>query len=624
MAKHRCFNCMKIFEYSDSICPHCGHINKKETKEVYHLAPGTILAGKYELGVVIGYGGFGVVYKAWDNNLNQVVAIKEYYPTAFLYREAGNKKAVVFDKKNITLFNNGKEEFLEEARNVARFNQHPNIVHVFDFFEENGTAYFVMEYLDGDSLKKPIRDAKKEGRGIEHKVAVSITLAVLNALKGIHEAGIIHRDIKPGNIFLLKNGTVKVFDLGAARFSDNDTEKTRTIIITPGYAPPEQYQGKSKQGPYTDIYAVGALLYEMLTGIKLEESIERRAHDNTVPPHEINSDIPLSISNAVMRAIAIQPQIRFQNVNEFAQALRKQKEVRSAKQEIKYRKTKRNIKIALILVGILLIGLFCKHQYDKMYTDAELATTSLEVWIVDRDEGLDITENQYREMLQEFIQAYPQVTVTITAIPESQYVEKLVAGLENGNGPDVFESTLLPDTYNNWLEPIDDLLNYSNFDASQYYFLDRYVELFPSKCKLPLTVNIPVRYTNLLDDSLQDGNSYEGYLKGEYNYNGYLSDYSKIQNDMAGIYAINNQFPQGMEGEFEHLWSICSDSKEQEKKAAIRMLYYLLSDNAQEVLTVQDNNGLPLNKNVLEVYVEVNSDFYYVPTILETLQVKGE
>lgn len=141
-----------------------------------------------------------------------------------------------------------------------------------------------MEYLDGCSLKVFLQANREKKKTMSVDTALQITQAVLSGLKAIHEKRIIHRDIKPGNIFLCKDGTIKLIDFGAARFASEDTEKTRTIIITPGYAPAEQYQTKSKQGAYTDIYAAGAVLYEMLTGIKPEESINRKVEDNVEEP----------------------------------------------------------------------------------------------------------------------------------------------------------------------------------------------------------------------------------------------------------------------------------------------------------------------------------------------------
>ena len=157
--------------------------------------------------------------------------------------------------------------FLAEARNMAMFNTHPNIVNVYEFFEENNTAYIAMEFLKGMSFKQYIA---AQGGKIGWQTAVSVVLSVLDGLKEIHRAKIIHRDVSPDNIFLVptddgKDYRIKLIDFGAARFASGEEEKTLSIILKPGYAPPEQYRSKSRQGPWTDLYAVGAVLYRAIT-----------------------------------------------------------------------------------------------------------------------------------------------------------------------------------------------------------------------------------------------------------------------------------------------------------------------------------------------------------------------
>ena len=238
-----------------------------------------------------------------------------------------------------------------------------------------------MEYLDGCSLKTFMQVKRKKGSLVGTDTALQITQAVLSALKATHAVKVIHRDIKPGNIFICKDGTIKLIDFGAARFSDNETEKTRTIIITPGYAPAEQYQTKSKQGAYTDIYAVAAVLYEMLTGIKPIESINRKVEDTVVEPRLVNPEIPQYISSAVMRAMAIQPEIRFQNVDQFSKALRSEKEVRDAKKEIRYRKRRRALRIAMLALFVAAGAALCVFQYQNVRREAILDPAVLTVWV---------------------------------------------------------------------------------------------------------------------------------------------------------------------------------------------------------------------------------------------------
>jgi len=620
----RCLKCMEVYE-EPGLCPFCGFDNKSKPKEPYHLYPGTILNNKYILGTVIGFGGFGVIYKAWDNNLNRIVAVKEYYPTTYLNRIEGEKQVHIYDVKNIDIFEKGKREFLEEARNLAKFNQHPVVVNIFDFFEENGTAYFVMEYLDGCSLKSVIVNAAKQGKRLSVKTSLQITQAILGALKAVHSENIIHRDIKPGNIFICKNGTIKLIDFGAARFSDQDKEKTRTIIITPGYAPAEQYQSNSKQGPFTDIYAIAAVLYEMLTGIKPDESINRKVEDLVEHPRNINKDVSKSLSNAVMRAMAVNQEIRFQNVDQFAKALVASKAVRDANNEIKYRRRKRNLKIAFIFLFIALITGFAYKMYQNDRLEAVLEECEVELWApYNTEEGETTKKSLYEAMLEEFKSDYEQVTVDIKLIEESKYKEELISALQNGTGPDLFDSSCLTTIDYEELETLDNFFEFSEYDESQYYFMNRYEQLYPSKKQLPLSLCITVRYGNDLHENLPDDYDYDKYINSEANYIGTIFDYEKIQKDMAGIYTIDKSMEDVTNHRFTNLWSINIDSSDKEKNAAIRVLYYFLSEISQEELTVQNNNGLPLNKNIMSIYTDVNNDFTYVLDCIESLEILGE
>lgn len=603
----------------EHICSHCGYDQRTVPREVYHLQPRTVLHQKYQIGVVIGFGGFGIVYKAWDLALNRVVAVKEYYPTMYLKRDPGMTQVILFDKKNEDAFLKGKEEFLTEARNIAKYNSHPNIVHVYDFFEENGTAYFVMEYLDGKTLKQYMREAKQQGQVIALDSAIMVTRSVLSALSAAHKDKIIHRDIKPGNVFILNDGTVKLFDFGAARFADEDQEQTRTIIITPGYAPPEQYQKKSKQGPYTDIYAVGAMFYEMVTNVKLEESINRKVVDEVRNPNEWNSSIPLPINNAIMRALAIQPEIRFKTVEEFDAAIVSKKETRDAKSELKHRKRIRNLKvaaIALVIAGLLgAVG----SQYLKSYVVASLTETTLHVWVkeipvTDGSDAKEETQAIYTAMLQQFGNDYPKVQIDLTVIDRDNYESTLQAALAEGNGPDLFETTDIAgmDAYE---EPTTAFFTENPIDVTNYFYLGNYGTYFKNQGELPLAVDVPVVYENAMTENLPDSSVYEEYTGGQANYVGTFLDYDRVQNDMAGIYAIRED---KIEDEtFAYVFSVNKDSTDENKIAAFRVMYYFLSNTAQEELALTYGLGIPMNKEVWAEYVEYNSDFEYLTSALE-------
>lgn len=623
----RCLNCLK--EYQDEqgdICPFCGYVRDSKPLESYHLYPGMELSGRYTIGTVIGFGGFGTIYKAWDQTFDQIVAIKEYYPTTFIRRIPGEKQVNIYDKKNAVQFEKGKEEFLEEARMLAKFNSHPNIVHVYDFFEENGTAYFVMEFLDGYNLKAFLLLNKKSGNKISVDNALQITLCVLGALKSVHESGIIHRDIKPANIFVCKDGTIKLIDLGAARFSDSEAEKTRTIIITPGYAPVEQYQMKSRQGPYTDIYAIAAVLYEILTGIKPDESINRKVKDTLVEPIACNDEVPEGINNAVMRAMAVQPEIRFQTVDQFANALKSKKSVRSAKKEIDYRRRRTAVSVFFLAMVVLVSGAVSYGFYNKKRKEAILSPAELSIWIPYGDEGEKAAVALFNNMTSEYLQNNEMIIMEVSAFPQDEYEEALKKAISDGKGPTVFDSTCLTNEDYEYLADLSDFFAFSIYDPDAYYFLNQYDTYFPSKKQLPLTADVPVIYRNTVsqDDLIAD--TYNDFAsQNAHIYFGMVSEYSKVQRDLPGIYEVD--YPGASVetyGRFYNLWSINALADDSQYNAALRLLYYLLSETAQDYLTIQNNNCLPLNKDIMQVYIEVNGDFEKLLPYLETVKVKGE
>lgn len=282
------------------------------------LKPGVILKERYKIEEVIGAGGFGITYRAWDPLLQSYVAIKEYYPSGIATRSADSSKVCVPVGQEQREYHRGKIRFLKEAQYVARFQSEPNIVSIYDYLEENDTAYMVMEYLHGCTLKQYIRE---HGGRLDTDHILHICLSVLDALAVVHKAGMIHRDISPENIFICEDLTVKLIDFGAAKQVYLDGEQTMSVVLKPGYAPPEQYAKKDKQGPWTDIYALGATLYFAATGEKPEESFGRVLEDTIKPVCEVNPEIPRAMSQVIMRAMSVKIEDRYQTVEAMREAL---------------------------------------------------------------------------------------------------------------------------------------------------------------------------------------------------------------------------------------------------------------------------------------------------------------
>lgn len=282
------------------------------------LKPGVILKERYKIEEVIGAGGFGITYRAWDPLLQSYVAIKEYYPSGIATRSADSSKVCVPVGQEQREYHRGRIRFLKEAQDVARFQSEPNIVSIYDYLEENDTAYMVMEYLHGCTLKQYIRE---HGGRLDTDHILHICLSVLDALAVVHKAGMIHRDISPENIFICEDLTVKLIDFGAAKQVYLDGEQTMSVVLKPGYAPPEQYAKKDKQGPWTDIYALGATLYFAATGGKPEESFGRVLEDTIKPVCEVNPEIPRAMSQVIMRAMSVKIEDRYQTVEAMREAL---------------------------------------------------------------------------------------------------------------------------------------------------------------------------------------------------------------------------------------------------------------------------------------------------------------
>lgn len=307
----RCLGCMEEFQEGYGICPYCGYEVGTPPREAYHMEPGTLLKeGQYLVGGVLGFGGFGVTYIGWDRKLRRKVAIKEYLPGEFSTRIPGQSRVTTYEGERTEQFQSGLDKFLEEARMLAEFRSADGIVQIYDTFKENGTAYIVMEYLEGKTLKSYLEQKGK----LPVEEAKAILHPVLEGLKKVHEMGILHRDIAPDNIFLTEDGKVKLLDFGASRFATTSHSKSLSVIIKPGYAPVEQYRSRGDQGPWTDVYSLAATFYHMVTGIVPEDAMERVEKEELKKPSRVGAVIPKSVEHAVMNALNIKTGDRTQDL----------------------------------------------------------------------------------------------------------------------------------------------------------------------------------------------------------------------------------------------------------------------------------------------------------------------
>lgn len=311
-----CYHCMNKLNDNDKFCSYCGKNNSAEIP-AHHLLPGTTLNGKFTVGEALGEGGFGITYIGRDENLDMRVAIKEFFPSGFVNRTntvTSQINEITSDERK-DFFEKGKERFLNEARVLAKFSGEPGIVDVRDFFEENNTAYIIMEFLEGTDLKSYL----KQNGTISPESVVNMLYPVMHSLKKVHAQGLIHRDISPDNIMVLNN-TVKLLDFGAARSVSAESNKSLSVMLKPGYAPEEQYRSKGNQGPWTDVYAICATMYKCITGITPDDSAQRVYSDEVKTPSALGINISPVIENAIMRGMAVHQQDRYQNMDELIDA----------------------------------------------------------------------------------------------------------------------------------------------------------------------------------------------------------------------------------------------------------------------------------------------------------------
>ncbi len=287
-------------------------------ENLHCLRKGTRLIGRYTIEKVLGQGGFGITYLGIDELHEKKVAIKEFFPQGIVTRNIEYEDAVtvtfVGEKDN---YNKGKEKFLKEARIMARFSKDEGIVKAQDFFEINNTAYIVMEYLEGITLKQYLRENER----IEPEELLELFVPLIESLDEIHSQGLIHRDISPDNIMVLLGGKIKLMDFGAARDYTDFGEKSLSLILKPGYAPPEQYQTHGVQGPWTDIYALCATMYKCLTGENPPDAIERVMDDNLKEISEFGIPVSKQMEETIIKGMSISARNRYQNIEEFCEDL---------------------------------------------------------------------------------------------------------------------------------------------------------------------------------------------------------------------------------------------------------------------------------------------------------------
>ncbi|NYZ12167.1 serine/threonine protein kinase [Azospirillum sp. RWY-5-1] len=311
----RCPNCFAD-KGGATTCASCGWPGQSDSRSGIHLPPGALLHDRFRIGRLIGQGGFGATYLGWDDRLHVKVAVKEFYPSNLISRLPGGTRVAAFSDVHEEAFRLGLEKFMDEARMLARLRTIKEIVVVQDFFEENGTAYIIMELLQGKTLKRFIAD---NGGAVDGRRALGLLAPIMKALQAVHEAGLIHRDVSPDNIFITESGERKLLDFGAARQAAGQGAQL-TVILKPGYAPPEQYSQDAKQGPWTDVYAMCATIYCAVTGKAPPDATSRFLSDTIPRPANLGAKVPPAFEKVLMSGLAMRQHDRPQSMLDLLRA----------------------------------------------------------------------------------------------------------------------------------------------------------------------------------------------------------------------------------------------------------------------------------------------------------------
>ena len=326
-----CMGCMSELEQNTGPCPFCGFDIKRYDRPKNSLPLYEIVHGKYLIGRVLGIGGFGITYIAWDFYQSKKVCIKEYFPRSVAVRNPQAQSyteqisvsiqySMLMQTQSVTkiknAYKNGLQAYIKEAENLSKFYLLPGIVSVRDFFYGNRTAYIVMEYIDGIDMK---RYAGLKGGRLSPPIVFSLLNDVFQSLDQIHRANIIHRDISPDNIMLTRQGKAKLIDFGAAKNFENS--ENASILLKHGYAPIEQYDRDGKQGPWTDVYSLCASIYYLLTGKRIPSAQKRIEQDTVELLQVMGVPVAENVDRAIQKGLSIDRMERYQTIGELYQDL---------------------------------------------------------------------------------------------------------------------------------------------------------------------------------------------------------------------------------------------------------------------------------------------------------------
>lgn len=543
--------------------------------ELYALDTTVILNNRYEILSPIGSGGFSVLYKAYDHELEAIVAIKEYFPATIAERIPHSREVTVRNDDAGARFQKGLLTFREEAHKMAELGGLHNTVDVLQTFDENNTSYIVMELLEGQTLLQYLQTLPG-GRYTDIEDAKKTIYLVAEALSYAHSKKILHRDVSPDNIFLCRDGRVKLIDFGAAREITEDADLS--VVVKAGCTPPEQYRKSGRQGPWTDLYALGATFYRMLTGTYPETAPDRAYSDQECPaPSQINPAVPAYIDALLLRCLAYDYTLRVSSAAEVMDVLRSARQLPFPAEILKKRKALRRaqyILFAVCLVLVLLIAVVVYKQSENLYNiRIDGCTLTMEI-------PADFSEESgLRAAAADFQTMYPEMEIVFVPAGGQSDADILIAV------DDSTQRASLSEIRNVSRETVEDDAVTLGYDAAVVYLhLEKAYAQNVRLEAIETAADIPREYwTENYDDFLDSACAC-------YVWQGSVARYRDIQKALPGMYRVMASDTPMVPVRF------CVRPMDGEKNAynaAMRFLLYLMSERAQEILFVQHAGIVP-------------------------------
>ncbi|MCI8379622.1 MAG: serine/threonine protein kinase [Lachnospiraceae bacterium] len=362
-----CMGCMQEIEDHAAACPYCGYNEMAMQQEEYYLRPGTVIGGKYIAGRVLRYGGDVIKYIGMDAERNHKVTISEYLPSDFSTRSEGETEVTIYSGDALEQFNQGLITFLNEGNLIQQLGDIEGIARIYDCVAENETGYYISEYLEGENLQQ-ILDKGRQFSPEEARVFIN---EILRGLQKVHSLGVFHCDIAPENIFVSCSGAVKLLDFGSAKYATTVNSQSLAIILKQGYAPEEQYRSRGERGAWTDVYALAAVMYRMITGKVPIESADRTLEDTLEDVSDLVPDMPRAMGNALMNALNVYQDERTSSAAEFFDELNSQDTKRRKVKHKKYETEKMPIwvkgLVAVVACTVIAGGavLYRAHLQEK-------------------------------------------------------------------------------------------------------------------------------------------------------------------------------------------------------------------------------------------------------------------